>query len=94
MAGRVWTPDEEARLLEELSAGMKLDEISVSHNRTQGAILSRQRKMATNFYLNGMNINEISLKCRLTTKAIELTLNRRNIDSNDNLQQPLEPLEY
>lgn len=94
MAGRPWTSNEEARLLEELSAGVKLDEISVSHRRTQGAIRSRQRKMAANFYLNGMNINEISLKCRLSAKAVELTLKRRNIDSDNNLHQPLEPLEY
>jgi hypothetical protein len=91
MAGRAWTSDEEAQLLEELSAGLKLDEISVSHRRTQGAILSRQRKMAANFYTNGMNINEISLKCRLSVKAVELALLRRNIDSRD---KPVEPLEY
>lgn len=91
MAGRAWTLEEEAQLLEELSAGVKLDEISVSHRRTQGAIRSRQRKMAANFYLNGMNIDEISLKCRLSTKAVEMALKRRNIDYND---EPLEPLEY
>jgi len=91
MAGRAWTLEEEAQLLEELSAGVKLDEISVSHRRTQGAIRSRQRKMAANFYLNGMNIDEISLKCRLSINAVELTLKRRNIDSRN---KPLEPLEY
>jgi DNA-directed RNA polymerase specialized sigma24 family protein len=91
MAGRAWTLDEEAQLLEELSAGVKLDEILVSHRRTQGAIRSRQRKMAANFYLNGMKINEISLKCRLSVKAVEDLLKRRNIDYHD---KPLEPLEY
>jgi hypothetical protein len=94
MAGRAWTSGEEAQLLEELSADVKLDKISVSHRRTQGAIRSRQRKMAANFYLNGMNIDEISLKCRLSTKAVEMALKRRNIDFHDNLYQPLEPLEY
>jgi hypothetical protein len=87
MAGRPWTSAEEAQLLEELSAGMKLDEISVSHRRTQGAIRSRQRLMAFHFYLNGMNINEISLKCKLSTRAIDLILKRHNIESH-------EPLEY
>jgi hypothetical protein len=91
MAGRAWTLEEEAQLLEELSAGVKLDEISVSHRRTQGAIRSRQRQMAANFHLNGMNIDEISLKCRLCINAVELTLKRRNIDSRN---KPLEPLEY
>jgi hypothetical protein len=91
MAGRAWTSGEEAQLIEELSADMKLDEISVSHRRTQGAIRSRQRKMASNFYLNGMNIYEISLKCRLSTEAVEMALKLRNIDYHD---KPLEPLEY
>jgi hypothetical protein len=91
MAGLPWTSGEEAQLLEELLDDMKLDEISVFHHRTQGAIRSRQRMMAANFYLNGMKINEISLKCRLSVKAVENTLKRRAIYSSDH---PFEPLDY
>jgi hypothetical protein len=90
MAGRAWKTTEETQLLEELAAGVKLDEISVSHRRTQGAIRSRQRHMAADFYLNGMNINEISLKCRLTERQVMNALLRRDLIKPTIEEAPLE----
>jgi hypothetical protein len=90
MSGRAWKSSEEAQLLEELAAGVKLDEISVSHRRTQGAIRSRQRHMAANFYLNGMNINEIILKCRLTERQVMNALVKRHLITSVTEEEPLE----
>jgi len=90
MAGRAWTRSEENKLIDELAAGMKLDEISLSHDRTQGAIRSRQRLMATNFYINGMKLNEIAIKCRLPESQVEATLMRRKLVPQVVHQEPLE----
>lgn len=43
MAYSAWTRAEETQMFEELASGMKVDEIAVSHNRTEGAIRSRLR---------------------------------------------------
>ena len=43
-AGTAWTEEEDFRLDEEFGSGMKVSEISKSHNRTCGAIRARLKK--------------------------------------------------
>jgi hypothetical protein len=92
MAGRPWTLAEEADLREELANGVKVDEIALSHRRTCGAITSRQRHMAVNFYRVGFSISEICAKCRMTPRAVTTTLQRRGLTEQP--VRPSSPLEY
>jgi hypothetical protein len=86
MTGRNWTPAEEAQLLVELTNGVKLDEIAISHRRTRGAITSRQRHIAVNFYKDGISTSEICTRCRLTQRCVTNALQRRGL-----LNEPLRP---
>lgn len=83
MTGRAWTNEEERRLLNELAQGDRLDAIAISHNRTQGAISSRQRHMAADFYRNGVSLGEIAARCRMRESEVKRVLFRRKlIDSS------------
>jgi hypothetical protein len=85
--GKKWTPEEETCLLHEFTTEAKIEEIAVSHGRTNGAITSRARHIAANFYRDGMSVDEIMKRCRLTKQGLMLTLrNRGLIDSMDILK--------
>jgi hypothetical protein len=92
MAGRNWSPAEEAQLLNELANGVKVDDIALSHRRTRGAITSRQRHMAANFYKDGISIGEICALCRMTPSAVTRALQRRGL--TEQATRPPSPLEY
>jgi predicted transcriptional regulator len=78
--GKKWSVDEETRLLDELASGMTILEISNLHGRTPGAISSRQRHMAANFYRDGMSVKEIMERCRMTQQGLIVTLRNRGLD--------------
>ncbi len=42
--GLRWTEEEDARLIAEYKAGMKLSEIAKAHGRTNGAVISRLQR--------------------------------------------------
>jgi len=78
--GKKWSIEEETRLLDELASGMTILEISNLHGRTSGAISSRQRHMAANFYSDGMSVKEIMERCRMTQHGLIVTLRNRGLD--------------
>ena len=82
MAGSAWKPEEEARFTEELGQGLAISEIAKRHGRTIGAIASRQRHMAAEFYQYGnLSVSEISKKLKITDKVVNDALLRRGLMS-------------
>ena len=77
--GKKWSVDEETCLLNELASGMTILEISNLHGRTSGAISSRQRHVATDFYRDGMSMDEIMKRCRMTKQGLIMTLRNRGL---------------
>jgi hypothetical protein len=80
MSGRSWTTKEENEMLRELSEKVCTTQIALNHNRTEGAIRSRQRHLAAQLFQGGnMNIEEIMVKCRMNKKQVLRALERRDI---------------
>jgi hypothetical protein len=63
-----------------------------------GAIWSRQRHMAANFYRRGVEVKDILKICRITKSAFNLTLKHRGLLDTPKRpvspMQGIEPLEY
>ena len=71
-------------MLKELSEKVNITQIALNHNRTEGAIRSRQRHMAAQLFQGGeINIEEIMEKCRLNKKQVMRALERRDITHNN-----------
>jgi hypothetical protein len=81
--GKKWTPEEDALLLRELDTITKIEEIAISHGRTNGAVSSRSRRIASGFYCDGMSMDEIMKRCRLTKQGLIKTLQRRGLLKNE-----------
>ena len=79
MAGRAWNSHEEARLIDELADGVKIEQIALNHDRSSGAINSRRRKLAGVYYEDGMSIPEIQKKLRMKYEEINRALQRREL---------------
>ena len=80
MSGRNWTTKEENELFSELANENSIEQIAVNHNRTYGAIKSRQRHLAAMLFQDGkMSIEEITDKCRMTKKQVMTALERRGL---------------
>lgn len=79
MSGGQWRPQEEKQLIEELTSGTKIEQIALNHNRSSGAIHSRQRKLAGTYYVDGMPIDEIMKKLKLNFKQVHRALERRSL---------------
>jgi hypothetical protein len=77
--GKKWSIEEETRLLDELASGMTILEISNLHGRAVGGISSRCRHMATDFYRDGMSVDEIMKRCRMTKQGLIMTLRNRGL---------------
>jgi len=77
--GKKWTPEEETLLLHEFTTEAKIEEIAVSHGRTNGSITSRARHIAAEFYRDGMSMDEIMKRCRLTNQGLVMTLRNRGL---------------
>jgi len=78
-----WTPEEDAQLLAELWNGQSSTEIAKTHQRTKGAISSRQNRIAINFYKNGFTVEEISGICKMTTRRIIYHLEKNRISGDE-----------
>lgn len=81
--GKKWTNAEDELLLSELATSTKIDEIAVSHGRTNGAVSSRSRRIAAGFYRDGMSVDEIMKRCRLTKQGLTKTLQNRGLLKNE-----------
>jgi hypothetical protein len=81
--GKKWSIEEETRLLDELASGITNLEIAISHGRTSGAISSRSRHIAADFYRDGMSMDEIMKRCRLTKQGLMMTLRNRGLLKNE-----------
>jgi hypothetical protein len=77
--GKYWSSEEEKLLLHEFTTDAKTEEIAVSHGRTNGAITSRARHLAAGFYRDGISMDEIMKRCRLTRQGLILTLRNRGL---------------
>ena len=77
--GKYWSPEEQNLLLHEFTTEAKIEEIAVSHGRTNGAITSRARHIAAQFYRDGMSMDEIMKQCRLTRQSLIMTLRNRGL---------------
>jgi hypothetical protein len=77
--GKKWIPEEDTCLLHEFTTESKIKEIAVSHGRTIGAITSRARHIAAEFYRDGMSMDEIMNRCRMTKQGLIMTLRNRGL---------------
>ena len=68
--GQKWTIEEESILLNELEKNLDIEIIALSHNRTIGGIIGRQRNIAYNMYLTNISIEEIIIKTKLNREQI------------------------
>ena len=84
MSGRSWSTEEENEMFQELSEKVTITQMALNHNRTEGAIRSRQRHMAARLFKSGeLNIEEIMEKCRLNKKQVVMALESRAIKCNN-----------
>jgi hypothetical protein len=77
--GKKWTPEEEICLLNELASGMTILEISNLHGRAVGGISARRCHIAVRFYRDGMSMDEIMKRCRMTILGLMMTLRNRGL---------------
>ena len=80
MSGRSWTTKEENEMLQELAEKIGATQIALNHNRTEGAIRSRQRHLAAQLFQGGkLTIEEIMDKCLMNKKQVMRALDRRGL---------------
>jgi CRISPR/Cas system CMR-associated protein Cmr5 small subunit len=77
--GKKWSVDEETCLLNELASGMTILEISNLHGRAVGGISARRCHIAAGFYRDGMSVDEIMNRCRMTKQGLIMTLRNRGL---------------
>ncbi len=73
----LWSPKEEAELLEELASGLSIYGIAEKHQRTSGGITSRINKIAYEMYTQGMGIDFISNKTKLSISSINTLIHKK-----------------
>ena len=77
--GQKWSIEEENTLLSELEKNLDIEIIALSHNRTRGGIIGKQRNIAYNMYLTNVSIEEIIIKTKLNREQItELITQKEN----------------
>jgi hypothetical protein len=78
--GKIWSDEEDQKLIEFIQQGKHLDEISIKHGRTTGAIRARLIYMSKNLYHDGKSIDEIKQTIKLlTTREIQTAIGA-NVD--------------
>jgi len=68
--GQKWTIEEENILLSELDQNLTIENIALSHNRTTGGIIGKQRNIAYKMYQTNVYIEEIIIKTKLNREQI------------------------
>jgi hypothetical protein len=85
--GTKWTPLEEQQLLNEIEQAKSINDIANLHQRTNGAISSRLRLIAYNFYQTGLSIDEIIQKTKLDRLDVLDAIKGRTITQNKEIQK-------
>jgi hypothetical protein len=75
--GQKWTIEEENTLLSELDKNLSIENIALSHNRTTGGIIGKQRNIAYNMYRTNISIDEIIIKTKLNKEQITEIIARK-----------------
>lgn len=75
--GQKWTIEEENILLSELDKNLTIEIIALSHNRTTGGIIGKQRNIAYNMYRTNVSIEEIIIKTKLNREQITEIIARK-----------------
>ena len=76
-AGTKWTVEEELQLLEEIDNDMSIANISIKHQRTNGAITARLNLIALRLYENGKSIEYIMNLTKLSKLQVESAIERK-----------------
>jgi hypothetical protein len=74
---KLWSLNEESKLLEELNFGYTLTDIAEHHQRTLGGITARIDKIAYDLYKQGMDIEMISKKTKLSLSSINNLIEKK-----------------
>jgi len=69
--GQPWGKDEEQNLLDRISEGKSIDEISVEFKRAKGGISSRLKMIATEMLTSGKSVMEVSKLTGMSHSALE-----------------------
>lgn len=77
-AGKPWSPEEEATILDYVSQGMTIKDIAELQGRSPTAITLRLKSMAVEMYKSGESLEEVVQKTGLT--AAEVTDSIRDIE--------------
>lgn len=75
--GQKWTIEEENILLSELDENLSIENIALSHNRTTGGIIGKQRNIAYKMYLTNISIDKIIIKTKLNREQITEIIARK-----------------
>ena len=75
--GKKWTIEEENILLSELDKNLDIEMIALSHNRSRGGIIGKQRNIAYNMYITNVSIEEIIIKTKLNREQITDTITQK-----------------
>ena len=75
--GQKWTIEEENILLSELDENLSIENIALSHNRTTGGIIGKQRNIAYKMYQTNVCIEEIIIKTKLNREQITEIIARK-----------------
>lgn len=82
--GDPWTSEEEEKLLQSLSDGKSMAEISREHDRTPGSIKSRVRRIAVQMIGNGKTIEEVCNVLPITPGSIQRAMSMAPPQCKDN----------
>ena len=78
--GAKWDDDEVLKLLKSIRKKKSIYDIAIEHQRTTGAINSRRRKLAVDYWFNDKRpIEEIIKFTGLTREEIETAIKRRAV---------------
>ena len=80
-----WSNKEELTLLEELNDNLTINQISLNHKRSQGAIKSRI-KLLTYKMKDGISVVEICNKNKLDVNSLDILIKKNKIKTPNNIE--------
>ena len=80
-----WSNKEELTLLEELNDNLTINQISLNHKRSQGAIKSRI-KLLTYKMKDGISVVEICNKNKLDANSLDILIEKNKIKTPNNIE--------
>jgi len=87
--GQPWDKDEEQNLLNRISEGKSINEISVEFKRAKGGITSRLKMMARDMLTNGKSVMEVSKLTGISDSDLEKIGNsqKKSVKSQTKIQE-------